>query len=297
MAGIFQILTTAGVIILAPVALAVVAFIYASWRIMQPPRNTPEDFLKQGRSPADQPVVVCLGASMVHGRVGVNFIDLLAARFPDYRFVNAGYNGDTALHVLRRLEPVIDCQPDAIAILVGTNDAIGTIDTESWRRYRGEKRLTQPPSLDRYRVTMQDIVRQLKQRTKARVGLCALPVLGEDLGSLANQRIGEFNAAIREVATQEGVSYLPVFEREVELLAEHQRTSHNPGKVFTGVFREYGQIMFLASLQHYLIGRSFDDVSRRNGMLLKTDLIHGNSRESGIVADEIEAFLKSALTD
>jgi acyl-CoA thioesterase-1 len=294
---IAQIATFAGLTILAVVLLGAGVFIYASSAIMRLPKNTPENFLKNGRPPSRRRVVVCAGASMVQGRIGSSFVDLLARRLPGYDFVNAGYNGDMALHLLQRLDPIIACRPDAIAILVGTNDAIGTLDTEAWRRYRGEKRLAGPPSLDRYRDTMREIVRQLKARTTAPIALCALPVLGEDLDSLPNRRIGELNAALYEVAEAEAVSYLPMFDREAALLAEHQQATRSAGKAFTPVFWVYGRIMFLAALQHYLLGRDFDDVSRRNGLLLKTDLIHGNNRETAIIADEIEAFLKSTLAD
>jgi hypothetical protein len=50
--------------------------------------------------------------------------------------------------------------------------------------------------------------------------------------------------------------------------------------------------MVWASLQHYLFGSSFDTISRRNGLLLKTDLIHGNSQEAAIIADLIAGFLQ-----
>jgi lysophospholipase L1-like esterase len=240
-------------------------------------------------------VAVIAGASIVHGRVSANFVDLAARRSPGWQFVNAGFNGDMVAHLLRRLGPVIACEPDAVVILVGTNDVIGTLDTESWRRYRGEKRLTQPPSLDHYRETLRDVVGQLRQWTKARIGLCSLPVLGEDLDSPANQQVCKFNTVIEQVAKEECVSYLPVFERESALLAEHQQRTHTQGRPFKPIYMEYGQVMFLAAMRYYLLGASFDAVSRQNGLLLKTDLIHANSREAGIIADEVEAFLKDAF--
>lgn len=285
---IAQWLSIIAVIPIGLILLAVAAFLYSSRQVMHLPQNNPASFLRRGRGPACRRVIVCAGASMVQGRVGSSFVDLLAERFPDDCLVNAGYNGDMAVHLLRRLDEVIACQPDVVAILVGSNDVIGTLDSETWRRYQGEKALDGPPSLNQYREAMAQIVRRLRQATSAPIALCALPVLGEDLGSPPNRRVQEFNAAIREVAAAEGAAYLPVFEREAALLAA--RADH-AGKAFVPRFGVYGRIMFLAMIQHYVLGRSFDDIARRSGNLLKTDLIHGNSREASVITDEIASFL------
>jgi lysophospholipase L1-like esterase len=292
-----QISSTLAVGLVAAVILVILliaaALAYAFRQIGRPPENAPDRFLKRGRSSPDQRVVVCLGASMVHGRVGVNFVDLVAQRFSSgYSFVNAGVNGDTAYHARQRLESVIACQPDFVVVLVGTNDVISTLDPGVWRRYRGAKRLSQPPSIDGYREDLRDIVRQLKQRTTAHIALCSLPVLGEALPSLANERVSDFNAVIREIAEQGAVSYLPVFERESVWLAEQQQRSQTQGRPFPGDGKGYLPGMVWASLQHYLFGSSFDAISRRNGLLLKTDLIHGNSQEAAIIADLIGDFLQ-----
>lgn len=276
----------------AVLLLVTAAVSYAMWRIIRPPENAPDRFLKRGRSAPGQRVVVCVGASMVQGRVGTNFVDQVARRFPTgFDFVNAGVNGDTLYHVQQRLDKVIACQPDDVVMLVGTNDIISTLDPDAWRMYRGAKRLDQPPSLESYGKTLREVVQQVKTWSKARIALCSLPVLGEDLASLANQRVREFNAEIQRIAGEEGVSYLPVFERESALLAE--RRGQTPGPAFVGQPRgRYQRLMFLTILRHYLLGSSFDALSRRNGLLLKTDLIHGSSQEAALIAGEIEAFLK-----
>ena len=290
-----QVLGFAVAAILAVLLLAVAAAGYAFWQTVRLPPNAPARFLKQGRPAPDQRVVVCLGASMVHGRVGVNFVDLVARKFPvGYSFVNAGVGGDTLFHAWQRLESVVACQPDFVVLLCGTNDILGILDSQAWRRYQGAKRLLQPPSLERYRDTLQDVVRQLKTRTRARLALCSLPVLGEDLTSPANQRVSEFNAVIRQMAEQEQVCYLPIFERESPLLTEHQQLSGRAGVAFVvDPQRRYMQVMLGAIFQHFLLGRPFDDISRQNGLLLKTDLIHGNSQEAAVIAEEIETFLKA----
>jgi len=266
---------------------AVGAVTYAMAQVQRPARGSPEEFLSHDR-PAGRRVVVCLGASIVHGRVSVDFVELLRHRLPagDYVFVNAGRNGDLAYNVLQRLDPVVACDPDAIVILVGTNDVQGTLSERIRRLATRGNRLPEAPSLAWYRRNMDEIVAELHRRTRARVGLCSLPVLGEDLASLANRRVAEFNATIRQVAEERGAAYLPVHEREVDYLTSIGRVA-GPG--YTDSFLP----VMGAAVGHFALRQSLDAISRRNGLALTTDRIHLNGLGARIVAEEIERFLLS----
>jgi N-acetylglucosamine-6-sulfatase len=48
-----------------------------------------------------------------------------ASWFPDVNVVNLGLGGDTTDDVMQRLDAVVDARPDAIVLLIGTND-LGT---------------------------------------------------------------------------------------------------------------------------------------------------------------------------
>ena len=188
---------------LAVVAAALVAALsYESRQIMKPPENNPDEFRKRGRTSPGQRVVACLGASIVHGRVSVDFVDLLRRRFPaaGYAFVNAGINGDLVYNALQRLEAVIACDPDAVVILVGTNDVQSTLSESVRRMAMRSKGVPYAPDLAHYRDTLDEIVVRLQRESRALVALCSLPILGEDLASPAIERLREFNAAIRQVA-------------------------------------------------------------------------------------------------
>jgi lysophospholipase L1-like esterase len=71
-----------------------------------------------------QHLVVLLGDSITAGVMSANFVDQLTVRMghDGYQFINAGINGDAAYNLLQRLVPIIDAKPDAVAIMVGTND-------------------------------------------------------------------------------------------------------------------------------------------------------------------------------
>jgi lysophospholipase L1-like esterase len=289
------------------VAIITAALLYLIRQMNKLPDNSPERFLehrKRGRIPGDAQVVVFLGASLVQGRVCISFVDLLAQRYRQrgeggaiLSFVNAGINGDTSYHALRRLDPIVACDPDYIVILLGTNDVSSTISRNAWRAYRGEKRLSGPLTLDLYRDNMRAIVRQLKERTQARIALSSLPVMGEDLSTLPNRRVRNFNAVLKELAEQQSVSYIPIYETEAAFLAIQQQRERIPGKPYHGNPSESLRLGFLANLNHYLLGRSYDAVSHLNGMALKIDHLHSNSQEAALIADQIEGFLNASNID
>ena len=80
--------------------------------------------------------VVCFGASLTAGRVSFDYVELLNARpsLSGYRFVNHGVDGDLAWNGLQRLDKVIAGQPDAVSILIGTNDVNATMSERNLLR-------------------------------------------------------------------------------------------------------------------------------------------------------------------
>jgi len=221
------------------------------------------------------------------GQISSNFVDVLTERMgkDGYRFVNRGVAGYEAYNVLMHLDQAISLKPDYIVILVGTNDVTATLSPTIARLSRLTKRLPQPHSAQFYRDNMLQIVRALKEKASAKIGLVSLPVLGEDLESLPNQRIREYNALLRGIAVQEQVAYLPAYERQEEYLKNGQ---HKTGRTFESGIRS--SLMLL--VRHYVLRQSLDTISEKNGYVLVTDGIHMNSRGAAFIADEIEFFLR-----
>jgi len=235
-------------------------------------------------------LVICLGASIVRGLFGTNFVELLRERLSKegYHFVNAGVGGDMAYNVLARLHTVIAHEPDYVVILVGTNDVTATLHPRIAQMSvtRLGRRPHQRPSAEWYQKNMFQITKLLKERTKARIAIASLPILGEDLASLHNERVRAYNALLKEIAVQEQVTYLPVNERQEEYLREVQHTAGRPLEA-----RDMLTLKLL--LRHYLLRQTFDEISKRNKFLLVTDGIHMNSRGAAMIADQIEVFLRT----
>ncbi|WP_169533944.1 SGNH/GDSL hydrolase family protein, partial [Actinoalloteichus spitiensis] len=153
-----------------------------------------------GPSPArcgtgDDYLVVTAGASMTRGSVSADWVGELRRQLgpAGVRFVNAGVNGDTSADLLARVDrDVLACAPDAVTVLIGTNDVRTGVP------------------VDRYRDNLDAILGRVRAGTDARLAVGTLPPLGPDRDSDANRRLPGYNQAIRDLADRHDVTLLPV---------------------------------------------------------------------------------------
>ena len=234
--------------------------------------------------------VVCFGASLTAGTVSFNYLDLLGARpsLAGFQFVNHGVNGDLAWNGLERLDRVITEKPDFVSILIGTNDVNATMSERNRVRYRSFNHLPADPTLPWYEENLRAIVARLKQETSARLALLSLAIIGEDLEHGANRKIDLYNEVVARIATEEKLDYLPLHERMVAYLRDHEadRAQLPPRLEYRDGLTNVGNAVAL-----HASGLSWDEVSRRNGLLLTTDCLHLNSVSAGMIADLIEGWL------
>jgi lysophospholipase L1-like esterase len=231
--------------------------------------------------------VVCLGDSITQGQVSANYVELLKAAvgFEGTTFVNAGINGDLAFNIAQRLDAVINQKPDAITLLVGTNDVNSQFNSEWLARYRKDQKLPRDPDLTWFVEQLDSVLGRLRGETSARIAILEIPPLGEDLASRMNELVSEYNSELRRLAAKHDVEVLPLNQRLVELLPKGKPVPAYEGKA--------SKVM-AAAASHLLLRRSWNKVSEKNGLTLLTDHIHLNERAAGIIADLISDFLKSA---
>jgi acyl-CoA thioesterase-1 len=233
-------------------------------------------------------VIVCAGDSITHGLMSANYVRLLDRRFRnwDCTVVNAGVGGDLAYNLLKRLDAVVACEPDVVTVLIGTNDVAAHV-SDAWRdEYLRRQDLPQEPTLRWYEATLEEILERLQSETTAHIACLDLPMLGEDLDSLHNQRVCSYNDAIRRVCDRKGVPVLPLHER---LTASRTEVHHAPQ--FDGSKR----LMVRALLQRVVLRRSYDAISASHGFELLTDHVHLNDSAATIVADVIERYVAQTL--
>lgn len=231
--------------------------------------------------------VVFVGDSITMGTVSANYVELLAERLDpeQYDLVNAGINSQLAYNILLRLDEVIQCEPDFVFVLIGTNDMNAVALDGNADGYINGQNLPQAPSAAWYRENLMSIVTQLKKEPGAQIILLSLPPLGELPESAAYQLSAEYSEIVKEVAEETAVSYLPLHESMDTYLQQR-----------SGERRGYGENWYdlvLNGIQRrFLYRQSFDAISKRNGYLLLTDSLHLNNTGANMIVDLVFPILE-----
>jgi lysophospholipase L1-like esterase len=85
--------------------------------------------------------IVFLGDSLTWGEYGGNFLNEVASQMPEAELINAGVAGDTVVNLLRRIDPILEEEADAIFVMVGGNDATSYAMPDTRGYYRRAKKL------------------------------------------------------------------------------------------------------------------------------------------------------------
>jgi lysophospholipase L1-like esterase len=122
------------------------------------PADRPEAFLAGDRNwrpkaAGPPPVVVCAGDSITQGAVSTDWVSILRERRPDLAFVNAGVNSEMAWNLAQRLGPIVDCDPDRVILLIGTNDANASLGFSNTLGYLAMYKLPEAPTEAFFRTT------------------------------------------------------------------------------------------------------------------------------------------------
>jgi acyl-CoA thioesterase I len=271
-----------------------VSIYFFSWLGSDPAPNNPRaykalrDEAEGGEPPPRRPLAVCAGDSITRGSYSADYVAMLASRLSDWDFVNAGVNAELAYNLAERIGDIVALDPDAVTILIGTNDVNATFGLQAALGYMTAKRLPERPGPLFFRENLLGIVRTLKRETRARIALFSLPPIGEESGHYAYLRTEDYSAIIREIAEGEGVEYLPLRERICGYIESLPRGRERPLP-----FREFGRAQFRAGRMRSFLGKSLDEVSAFNRFHILVDGIHLNTHGASIVAELAEGFLKS----
>jgi lysophospholipase L1-like esterase len=280
----FYPIMTASILILLSII-----FVILYVRVMRPPSNRPMKYIRmRSKRGVTGKVVVLVGDSITHGKMGFNYVDLLTKKLDgtQYQLVNAGRNGELAWNVLQRIDEIIECNPDIVAVMIGTNDAKGGLTEKEQNRYVRRMKLPRKPNREWFRESVLSLVEHLKRYTKARIALVSIPILGEESNHPAFIQSKKYSKTIQEVANEVHVAYLPFNEKLIEHLAR------NPSKP-TRPYENVNVAIIKSMFKRYLFGRSWDKISQDNGFELLTDHVHLNSRGANIAASLIEEFILS----
>ena len=264
------------------------AFFYVSKIISTPPLGRAEDYLKTNEH-ENKKIIACIGDSLTHGNIGQSWVDYLREEFPNYVFLNEGINGNTAWQVLQRLDPILECKPALIILMIGTNDALGSFDTDSGLRYKKNNNLPEVPTLEKYKEQLPKLIDKIAIQSK--VAICTLPPIGENMDSAVNKHVNEFNDCIELVATQKKISLLTVSDAlwlDIDSRTYSLKYEYNP-KAIPLLRRIFGGIF-----HHYLFKKSWNVIAKAKGQWILFDQIHLNERGAEIVYKVVKNFISKS---
>jgi|GEM_PF-249004 len=264
---------------------------YVQHLIRRPAPDNPLEYVREKKPKTDRRVLVCVGDSITRGEVSYNYVELLRERLGErFEVINAGINSELSYDVLQRLDQVIACDPDWVTIMIGTNDANASISEEGALWTMQHRNLPFKPSIGWYEENMEKIVERLQRETRAHIALLSLPPIGEDLTSQPVRTVRWFSEVVRRVARRYGVAYLPVFEQMFDYLTEHP-----PAETLEHPQWQWHSVK--AIWENKILGVELDEISRRLGLVLHSDMLHLNSRGARIIADLIEDFVRRSEVD
>jgi len=236
--------------------------------------------------------IVCLGDSITRGLISASFVDQLDQRLAGdgFHFINAGVNGDLAYNVLVRLDRVIALRPLNVILMIGTNDVVSTLRPSNLWISRATKLLPRSPTQAWFRENLQKIVSRLKAETNARIALASPPIIGEHLESRPNQRLRVYIGIMHEIARQEDLAYLPVYERMAYYLTS---TGTHAGKPHQSRIFMTAEL----TLRHLVFKESYASISRRKGFTILTDGLHLNEKGAKLITDVYEEYIRTTFGD
>lgn len=155
--------------------------------------------------------IVFLGNSLVEGVYGGNFVTEIAAQLPQHRIINAGQSGNTILNLQRRLDSVLEQEPDGVFVLAGGNDAISYAQPTTRRYYeQGQGVPGGFVSPDDFAQAYRDLLTQIKlAHAQAWIALGPMEHNRE-----AQQTVQQYNQLAREAAEPLNI---PVLDLMAEL--------------------------------------------------------------------------------
>ena len=273
-------------VVLAVAIMVAAAFLFVSRIISLPPQGRAIDYINS-KSKKNQRIIACIGDSLTHGNIGQSWVDYLRQEFPNDVFLNDGINGNTAWQVIQRLDPILQCQPDLIILLIGTNDALGSFDINSGLRYKKNNELPEVPTLEKYKEHLNELIEKIGIQSK--ITICTLPPIGENVNSEVNKHVNVFNDYIKLIANKKNLSLLPVSDAlwsEINSRTYPITLDFNSKAIPLMMKRILGGIF-----HHYLFKKSWNDISRAKGQWILFDQIHLNERGAEIVYKLAKDFI------
>lgn len=234
--------------------------------------------------------IVFFGDSLTEGRIGASYIERIQRTLgPDVRLINAGINGDTTYHLLRRLQAdVVAHDPDIVVVQVGLND-MGTANPTLSQRfyYRFVKGVPWRMLPHHYAHGLRLLLHKLHQQTRAQLLLCTFTTLSEDPDDYVQHYVDAYNIALRAVALEE---HVPIIDLRSAFL-DAMRTDPRPGIPYTVLMA----LQDMAAVRWR--GVTYTQLTEQRGFRLLCDGVHMAEAGADLMAETILPQLYAILNN
>ena len=241
-------------------------------------------------------LVVFAGNSITHGRVGYDWVRSLSLNDTSKIYLNAGMNGDLAWNVNQRIDEIIKCDPDLVFLLIGSNDAMGSLSKEAGEFYIKFKNLPLLPALDWYEKNYDQILQKLLKSTSAKIILITIPWVGEHEDSKIISIIKEHNKVIKKLSLKYELKVLPFFDEMGKLILSKHQQNNSTEMIPVYTRKKNTSLSVFGILKYYQLGFSWNEIGDKNNLSATFDFIHLNER-SGILLEHLVQQSMKTIND
>jgi len=196
--------------------------------------------------------------------------------------------------VLARLDPIIASDPKLVTIIVGSNDRLSAVSRCSACAYG---QCTSPRNLDHFKNDMRTMLRRLMDGTTARIAVFSIPNVEAEPNAVIHKKTRLVNEHLRNLVREfdsPRMVYIPFAEvLECYSIPESQGGAYSernpptllwtPGKFIYNTLK----VQFL----HWVIGYSYEELSRGYGLYTTSDTLHFNAHAGTILSHFVEQFI------
>ncbi len=234
---------------------------------------------------ANKPVFIAFGDSLTQANMSADWLSIVETKNPNLQCFNAGMNADLTDTLLTRIDEIIECQPQIISILVGSNDVMATTSPARMKRYYDLKKITQDVDFETFKANYFKIITQLKAETTAKIILVSIPPITEDWEYVVNVEANKYANFIKDLAEKEGLNYVPFRETlRANMPVKSDQIVDYPQSV---------ALLRMAGFKKNFLGKTWNEISASRKAKYLTDNIHLNEDASEILADLMIKELKN----
>ena len=241
-------------------------------------------------------LVVFAGNSITHGRIGYDWVRSLSLNDTSKIYLNAGMNGDLAWNVNQRIDEIIKCDPDLVFLLIGSNDAMGSLSKDAGEFYIKFKSLPLLPALDWYEKNYDQILQKLLKSTSAKIILITIPWVGEHENSKIISIIREHNKIIKKLSLKYELKVLPFFDEMGKLILSKHQQNNSTETIPVYTRKKNASLSVFGILKYYRLGFSWNEIGDKNNLSATFDFIHLNER-SGILLENLVQHSIKTIND